>query len=597
MSKISLKWVLPALAVLPALGLAVLLARAANEPAEPAPKTASSKITHVTVYPNSALVTREVEVPAGVGTFELVVSPIPAHIITSSIYSEGSDTTRILTTRFRSRPIKEDNREEVRKLEDKARTLSFTCQRMQADIQAIEQNLKLLAKLEDFKAKDKESSETIIALSKYVMDCRAEKSKELITIQQNWTTSTEELEFIKRQLQDQSSGSSRVERDAVIVVEKTNASAGKVKLNYLVSGASWKPQYKMRANKEDKGNVTVEYLAAIVQQSGENWDSVQVTLSTAAPTLNAAPPDLSALAVVVVPTGSPMPMPAGISMPSRDEFDKKGRELRGQVNENYLQKDVRNAIKLQNDAAAVEETWRLLYSTKEELASVLRGKSKRNPNDEGPSVVYEIANRISVPSRHDEQVIEVAKVEMKPEYFYKSVPVLAPHVYRQATVTNDSKFVLLPGEATMYMGNDFVGRMNLPLVAAGEQFTAGFGVDPQLQVTRVMVDKQKMLQGGNQVHKFDYRILVSSYKKETVDVQIWDRLPQADAEHVGVTLNKSTPELSKDPIYERESKPLNLLRWDLKVEPKMNGEKALSINYDFQMSLDKNMTIGGLQTK
>ena len=89
-----------------------------------------------------------------------------------------------------------------------------------------------------------------------------------------------------------------------------------------------------------------------------------------------------------------------------------------------------------------------------------------------------------MPSRNDEQVIEVAKLDLKPEYYYKAVPVLTPHVYRLANLTNKSEYVLLPGEATMYHGDDFVGRMDVPLVAIGEQFTAGFGVDPQLQVQR-----------------------------------------------------------------------------------------------------------------
>ena len=65
----------------------------------------------------------------------------------------------------------------------------------------------------------------------------------------------------------------------------------------------------------------------------------------------------------------------------------------------------------------------------------------------------------------------------------------------------------------MYHGNDFVGRMNLPLVAIGEQFTVGFGVEPQLQVQRQMMDKTRTMQGGNQVLKYEYRILVSSYKQ------------------------------------------------------------------------------------
>src|SRR5262249_41829238 len=151
-----------------------------------------------------------------------------------------------------------------------------------------------------------------------------------------------------------------------------------------------------------------------------------------------------------------------------------------------LKKDIGNGAKFINDAAALEATWQLLYSSRDELHAMMKGKQARSSSDEGPSVTYHIPNRLSVPSRPDEQVIEVTRLEMEPEYFYKSVPVLAAHVYRQANLSNKSKYVLLPGEATMYQGTDFVGRMNLPLVAIGEQFTVGFGVDPQLQVQRVM---------------------------------------------------------------------------------------------------------------
>src|SRR5205085_8882293 len=90
-----------------------------------AEKIAASKITHVTVYPNSALVTREVDVPDGQGLQELVVTPLPEQTVNSSLYSEGTDGIRVLSTRFRTSPVKEDTREEIRKLEDQRRSLEL----------------------------------------------------------------------------------------------------------------------------------------------------------------------------------------------------------------------------------------------------------------------------------------------------------------------------------------------------------------------------------------------------------------------------------------------------------------------------------------
>src|SRR5262245_38545697 len=113
------------------IGYVVSADREGQPAAAPAAKTAASRINHVTVYPNSALVTREVEVPAGVGTFELVVNPLPPQTVDSSLYSEGSDGTRVLSTRFRQRPIREDTREEVRKLDDELRKLHLAAQKLQ----------------------------------------------------------------------------------------------------------------------------------------------------------------------------------------------------------------------------------------------------------------------------------------------------------------------------------------------------------------------------------------------------------------------------------------------------------------------------------
>jgi len=51
----------------------------------PPPRPVASKITDVTVYQGQALVTREVSVPEGEGTLELLVAPLPAQTEDSSL--------------------------------------------------------------------------------------------------------------------------------------------------------------------------------------------------------------------------------------------------------------------------------------------------------------------------------------------------------------------------------------------------------------------------------------------------------------------------------------------------------------------------------
>ena len=141
-----------------------------------------------------------------------------------------------------------------------------------------------------------------------------------------------------------------------------------------------------------------------------------------------------------------------------------------------------------NQEAAVDQA--------EELRVAEQARPDPSPAEkDSPSVTFAVAGRLDIPSRRDPQLLEVARVDLAADYYAKAVPVLTPRIYRLAKLTNKSEFVLLPGEATVYVGADFVGRMRLPLVAAGEPFIAGFGVDPQLQVSRRLVRKSRSVQG------------------------------------------------------------------------------------------------------
>jgi uncharacterized protein DUF4139/uncharacterized protein DUF4140 len=591
-----------------ALALTMLTRAAEPRAAAPeAPKSANSRIVAVTVYQPNALVTREVDVPEGTGVMELVVTPLPDSASDGTLYSEGTDNIRVLTTRFRNRAVKEDTREEVRKVEAEQRKLKAETQKVEADMKALDQNMGLLTKLEDFtkvttdKATEKGNlnSDSAIALAKYVMDERATRAKEKVELQQKQEANAEQAAFLQRQLQELAGGSTRTERDAVIVVDKKNGAAGKVRLNYLVSAASWHPQYKLRAGK-DKDPVQLEYQAAVTQQSGEDWKDVKVTLSTAQPLLNSSPPELKTLEFTVLARGGmppgtqPVPnLAGGAPNQAPGDFAKQARDLRSKGAQEYNAKKDSAGGKLINDAAALEQCLDLFNPRDDRQAKLGSAAAPR----EGQSVTYHLNTRLSVPSRQEDQVIEVARLELAPDYFYKAVPVLTPHVYRLANLTNKSAYVLLPGEATTYLGSDFVGQMNMPLVAVDEQFTAGFGVDPALRVQRQMLDKARETKGGNQVLKFEYRILVSSYKSEPVSVQVWDRLPHAETETAGVTLVKAEPEVSADALYLREERPNNLLRWDLKVDPTMNGEKARAVKYEFKLEMDKQTIVGNVLTK
>ena len=534
---------------------------------------------------------------------------MPPSTLPSSLYAEGDNGTRILSVRFRTRAIAEDTREDVRKLEAKLKDLTRKQAAMAADLKANEQNLAFLTKLEAFTTvtlqhltdKGQLDSDKTITLANFVRDSRVKQVKEQTTLTETMASNKEELEFTQRLIQEKAGGvTTRTERDAVIVVDKAKAGASTVRLNYLVADANWKPQYKLRAGTKEGDKVTLEYQAALTQQTGEDWTGVTIELSTAQPCQNAAPPDLKTLEVAIgAPPGNAPSQPGSSgNMPPASAYLKdletQSRALKNRAASNSVQQRAAQAGKDWNDAAAIDQ-FRDLLMSREQIA---RTDMILDLNGDGPSVSYPIRTKLTLPSRADEHTVEIARFDIAPKFYYKAVPVLTPHVFRIAELVNTTELVLLPGEATMYLGKDFVGQAKMPLVAVGKAFTVGFGVDPQLQVSRRLVDKTRSVQGGNQVLKFNYQILLSSYKSMPVDVQVWDRLPHAEAvQTIAITVVSEKPKLSEDPLYLRDERPKNLLRWDVKLDPKQNGEKAMAVEYEYRLELDRNVAIGGFQAK
>jgi hypothetical protein len=660
----------------------------------PPPRPAASKITDVTVYQGQALVTREVSVPDGDGTVELVVTPLPSRTMDGSLYTEGSDGLRVLSTRFRTRAIKEDTRQEVRSKQELLKKLQADAQRLQKEIGVQQEDLGYLQKLGGFTStsltglteKGRLDSEAIVALSKFVMDNRGTKTKIETDLRQQLQANTEATEFTTRQLAELTAGTSRVERDAVIVVHKTRPQPGTVRLGYLVSSATWRPQYRLRGGASD-APVRLEYLAAVVQQTGESWPGVRVTLSTARPSLDAAPPELLPLKMAVAGDADSGPIDVHDDR-SQKILEKLGESVSMSFKDDTPLEDVLKYVKqatttstyagipiyvdpigLQEAEKSMTSTVRnialegvplrvtlklllnqldLTYKVKDGLLTITSNESADQPIDgdelaargmmggmgggmglvleqaqasggarlnqeaatdqaeelrvvdgqaadslavekDSPSVTFVVAGRLDIPSRRDPQLLEVARIDLAADYFAKAVPVLTPRVYRLAKLTNKSEVVLLPGEATVYVGTDFVGRMRLPLVAAGEPFIAGFGVDPQLQVSRRLVRKSRSVQGGNQIFDYEFRIGLRNYRPGPVKLQLWDRLPKPQGEAVAVNLVKTTVALSSDPPYERTARMDNLLRWDIVLPQGTVGDKTLYLNYEFRLEYARDL--------
>ena len=596
----------------PSLLLVLLLALPASAqetrpatPAVPAPPATPGRIVEVVCYEGSALVTREVEVPAGEGRREVTVGPLPRSLRAETIYAESpTEGVRVLSTRYRQRTERDAADERVRDLQAEVERLTREIELAQAKLEAIGQDLQFVQQLQGFATSniDQAAGDAdlkaggFIEFADYVVTRRRELLEARVETQRAANDLQHERDAAQQRLAEaQAGGGGRVVREATVVVDNPDGGAARVRVAYLVDAAGWRPQYRLRAG-AGLDEATLEYLAAVFQNTGEDWREVRLTLSTASPNLNAAPPDLEPVQVALVSGDADRQRAAAPKLEAAREALLQAQSAYGQ------QVGGSGGGGRFGDRGSVDNTGMLnAAGNRISEAEVLGDAATGDPATaltEGQSVTFKLDGRVTVPWRDDEQLLEIARRPLDPDVFYKAVPVLTPNVYRLASFENggEGARVILPGPCGVYLGGDFVGRTALPLVAVGRPFTVGLGIDPQLAVTRQLVSRDTDVRGGNQVRRVEYVLRVESFKDAAVPVRLWDRLPtgpEGDGDALGVDLVANSAELSDDADYGRDERPDGLLRWDLALD----GGGTREVRYAYTLAFDRSLKIGGFTAK
>lgn len=585
--------------------------------------TDAGKVVAVTVFQGQALVTRELKLPAGEGLVEVIVTDLPEQLLPGSLYAEPGQGVEVRSVRARNRPTDEAPREEIKDLEAKLRELQRSQRALTREQQLLKQRTNYLNNLESFTsgtAKEELkhgvlNADTLTELTTLVFDRRADVADRELEVAVELEELKTQQSLAQRELQTLTGGKQRSRREAVVFLNKQKG-ATSVRLKYLVAGASWSPSYNVRAA-EDGSDITVEYSASVTQMSGEDWSEVEMTLSTATPSLVATAPKLLPLAIRLT---APRPqsgrksklalsnqqralamnrgnVAANSPMQSDDDLFGSDEQVFGVGGGGGLGGGGGFGAVYNNRPNSVENTDGVLNRLACEIQILdLVSGSKVNkkpgtiasPSTEGMSIVYRLANKTSLPSRSDKQLIQIAAMPLEADFYRLASPVLTSYVYQEAKLTNTTEFVLLAGPSATFLGDRFVGRGNVPTVAIGESFTVGLGIDESLRASRELVEKSDRIQGGNRIAQFDYKLSVENFGSEAVTVRVMDRLPQSDGKAIKVSLVESDPSTAE--VNNSED---GLLRWDLEVPVSAIGDKSEAVTYTMTIEHDKNLTIVG----
>ncbi len=584
--------------------------------AQESSETTRGVLEAVTVYRGQALVTRVVDVSGPAGLREIVITDLPVRMVEGSLFAESNDGLDIRAVRSRLRTVAQDKREDVHPLDEEIRAVR-DLQQANARYRILETERKdYLNKLEAFMAPTAGmelsqgvlNAQTLKELSEYVFEQRQALAERDLELSREEKRLNEQLELLQQQRDKRTGGPVRPVREAVVFVEVKGPDGGTLRLRYLVDEAMWFPSYNVRAG-ADRNAVTIEYNASIQQMSGEDWTDVEMTLSTATLALAARAPTLDPLRLRLV-SNDAEPAVVGWTAYTRAR-NELAQERAQAVNRRNLDNVIAGNSQMAQQVAQgsldfLTAPWQANLDTELNrlatriqlldlsAAGGLYGKANRVASiNEGVCVTYKLSGRTTLPSRSDQQLIQITATSMEADFYKLATPLLTDYVYEEASLVNQGEQVLLAGPVSAFLEGQFVGQGELPTIAVGQPFVVGFGIDSALRASRELLEKTETIQGGNREATFTYRLFVENFGDRPATVRVMDRLPVVQGSDIKITLLSDLDALSDDPTYRRDLRGNGILRWDLDVPARSFALTAASQEYKFQLVWDKNMSVTG----
>ena len=325
-----------------------------------------------------------------------------------------------------------------------------------------------------------------------------------------------------------------------------------LEVTYVVNNARWTPLYDLRVTGTD---VSLAYLGQVMQSTGENWESVEMFLSTARSATSTEIPELDPWYVDVYR------MPVARSA--------KRAMIPGEAGAMPMPAPAPQAFQAMAEQAAPEPA-RMLEATIE---------------SSGAAVTYRVARPMTAPSDNTPHKTAITTLDLDARLDYITSPKIAEEVYMRAKIKNTSEFVLLAGAVNVFHGDDFVGVTEIETIAPNEEFEAHLGIDERIKVKRELTERvvDKTLIGNTRRMTFGYKITLTNLMATDAKITLLDQVPMPRDEAIKIKMRDSLPK----PI---EQNDLNILKWELEFKPQEKHE----ITFGFIVEHPRDVQLTGL---
>lgn len=538
-----------------------------------------SAIRSVTVYLDRAAVTRQAKVNLEAGAYDLIFEKLPQSMDWNSVRARGADRVRVVNIKIKRDYILKPDDPEIAKLEEEMKTKMAVMAEHNDDLKRLGKKESLLDSIRmrtGEKATEGMEAKLDVANLGDVVDFldrgyqaidreRRELNRKILDLQA-------EINLVQRKINDLRSKLTVENIKAVVTVMVSEKAEEEIALDYVVSGASWRPEYDLRTAAAEE-SAELSYYGVVSQQTGEDWKDVQLLLSTARPDIAVIPPTLRVWSIGAMAPETATVDRLGGKMPQASQQGQQGQQ--GQYARDYFSDKKQAEQDLQTLNAQIQ-------------ASVIA--------QGGVAVTFAVPRMESVVSGPEPHRTIITVRTLKPRSTFITIPRHRQEVYMQAEIKNSTPYTLLAGRMNVFFGANYVGTTGIDHVAPTQDFKVNFGTDGSVRVKRERISKyaEDVGWGGKRRRvTYEYKITLQNFKSTDALVNVLDQIPVSTEKDIVVKLVSANFNLVTEEPKASENEKQGILEWQAQLPP--DPKRKNEIIYKYYIEYPKEMSVYGAE--
>ncbi|BFP43312.1 DUF4139 domain-containing protein [Flavobacteriaceae bacterium GF1] len=254
-----------------------------------------SKIKAVTVYLSGAQITRTATCALKEGSNEVVFTGLSHKIDESSIQVSGLDAVSILSIAYNINYLeKSESNPQVKEWENRIKALEHQITLLKNRIHGLEEEEKVITTNRMVSTDTQALNlEKVKEISQYYRVRITAIKNEVFETTLEIDTLKMEVTMLQKQLAEANGAPEEEQGEITLKFDAPKATNLMMTLKYMVNDAGWVPNYDIKSTALN-APLSLAYKANVYQNTGQDWNRVNVVLSTGNPDYNISKPKLDA---------------------------------------------------------------------------------------------------------------------------------------------------------------------------------------------------------------------------------------------------------------------------------------------------------------